>query len=269
MVSDPKLVDVASLWIGGSLSVLDQTCLMFFIKHGHRVVLYHYYPLENIPAEVETRDAREIYPNEDILIHRNGSPAMHADIFRLHLMAKTDFVWIDTDIICLRPFERETYVVPYETATALTNCVLRLPKDSPALSYMLEFVEDRYPVPPWVLRAVRMKLNAARREGNPIHVTQQKFTTFGPSLLKYALNQSGELSHAKPPHVYLPLPSTKHRFIVKDKHRDTILNDMIKPDTKGMHLWSTVVRKNGWLEKIESESYLAMQAKEVGISLGA
>ncbi len=85
--------------------------------------------------------------------------------------------------------------------------------------------------------------------------------------MKYALKQSGELEFAKLPHVYLPLPSTQHRFIAKAKFTDEILNDMIKPDTRGMHLWSTNVRKNGWLEKVEAGSFLALQADDIGIDL--
>jgi len=259
---------IASLWIGGPLSVLDQICLLSYVKHGYRVVLYHYFPLDNVPDAIETCDAREIYPDDDILIHRNGSPAMHADIFRLHLMHKTTQIWVDTDQLCLKPFDPDdSHIVCYFDSSNLNNSVLRLPSDSPALAYMLEFVEDRYPVPPWVRRSVRIALNTAKREGNPTHVSQQKFTTYGPSLLKYALKQSGELDHAKPQHVYLPLPSTQHRFIAKAKFTDEILNDIIKPDTRGMHLWSTNVRKNGWLEKVEDGSFLALMAKDVGIEL--
>lgn len=262
--------EIASLWIGGKLSVLDQVCLLSYVKHGYRVTCYHYFPLENVPEGVQTADAREIFDEDEILIHRNGSPAMHADIFRLNLMAKTDMIWVDTDQLCLKPFDpKESFIASWFDEGNLANSVLRLPKDSPALVFMLDFVQDRYPVPPWVRRKIRMELNAAKREGRPIHITQQKFTTYGPSLLKYALNQFGGIEHAKKPHVYLPLSSTRHRYIVKAKHTETILNDMIKSDTRGMHLWSTNVRKNGWLEKIEPESFLAMQAKDVGITLEA
>ncbi|MDG1430774.1 MAG: hypothetical protein P8Q23_04330, partial [Paracoccaceae bacterium] len=203
-------------------------------------------------------------------IHRNGSPAMHADIFRLNLMKKADMIWVDTDQLCLKQFDpAERHIISYFDDSNLANSVMRLPKDSAALAYMLEFVEDRYPVPPWVKRSVRIALNSAKREGKPIHITEQKFTTYGPSLLKYALKQSGELEHAKPPHVYLPLPSTQHRFIAKAKFTDEILNVMIKPDTRGMHLWSTNVRKNGWLEQVETGSFLALMANDVGIVLDA
>ena len=259
---------VASLWIGGPLSLLDQVCLLSYVQQGYEVTLFHYFPLENVPEGIKTADAREIFADDDILIHRNGSLAMHADIFRLNLMSKTDLIWVDTDQLCLKPFDAaETHIVSYFDNSALANSVMRLPKDSPALAYMLAFVEDLYPIPPWVLPGVRTKLLAAKDAGTPLHVTEQKFTTYGPSLLKYALKQSGELVHAKPPHVYLPLPSTQHRYIVKAKFTDLILNDMIQEDTRGMHLWSTNIRKNGWLEKVEQGSFLANKAKDVGIDL--
>jgi len=259
---------IASLWIGGPLSVLDQICLLSYVRHGYRVVLYHYFPLENVPEAIETVDAREIYDDDDILIHRNGSPAMHADIFRLHLMRKTTQIWVDTDQLCLKPFDPDdSHIVCYFDASNLNNSVLRIPSDSPALDYMLRFVQNRHPIPPWVIPRVRDELVEARDAGAPVHVSQQKFTTYGPSLLKYALKQTGELEHARPDHVYLPLPSTKHRFVVKAKFTDTILNDMIKPDTRGMHLWSTNLRKNGWLEKIEPGSFLAQMADDVGVEL--
>ncbi len=259
---------VASLWIGGPLSLLDQVCMLSYVKHGYEVTLFHYFPLENVPDGIITADAREIYADDDILIHRNGSPAMHADIFRLNLLKKTDMIWVDTDQLCLKPFDPDrSHIIPYFDGNNLTNCVLSLTQASPALDFMFEFVKDRFPIPPWVKRSVRIELNAAKREGRPIPVTEQKFTTFGPSLLKYAVKQSNEIAHAEPSHVYLPLPSTQHRFIAKAKFTDEILNDMIKPETRGMHLWSTNVRKNGWLEKVEAGSFLALQADDVGIDL--
>lgn len=258
------MLHVASLWIGGALSALDRICLRSFVVQGHAVTLFHYFPLENVPEDITCVDAREVYDNDDILIHKNGSPAMHADIFRLHLLAKTDMAWVDTDMYCLRPFDNAPFLIPWEVENAVTNCVLRLPKDSAALSYMREFVTNPYPIPPWVRPAKRRELIAAAEMGKPVHVSQQLFTTLGPRLLKYALNQSGEIAHAVPPHVYLPLPSTKHRFAVKAKFRDVILNDLCQKDTKGVHMWSTNLRKNGWLDKIEEGSFLHGAAKALG-----
>ena len=166
---------VASLWIGGPLSLLDQFCMLSYVKHGYEVTLFHYFPLENVPDGIKTADAREIYADDDILIHRNGSPVMHADIFRLNLMNKTDMIWVDTDQLCLKPFDaEERHIISYFDDSNLANSVLRLPKNSPALDYMMEFVEDRYPVPPWVRRSVRIALNTSKREGKPIHITEQK-----------------------------------------------------------------------------------------------
>jgi len=259
---------VASLWIGGRLSFLDRLCLTSFAARGHDVTLFHYQPIENAPDCVQVADARAIYDNDEILVHKNGSPAMHADIFRLHLMRRTDMIWVDTDEFCLSPFEpAQGYICPKETEKAVTNCVLRLPRDSQALDFMLEFVADPYPIPPWVLPKVKRELEAAKAAGTPVHVSQQLFTTFGPRLLKFALKNSGEDRHLSPVDTYLPLPSVRHRYAVKAKFLETLTDQIFTSNTKGVHLWGTNLRKNGWLEKIEPGSFLAQKARELDVTL--
>lgn len=262
------MTPVASLWIGGSLSFLDRLCLTSFAAQGHEVTLFHYEPIEGAPDGIKVVDAREIYPNDKILIHKNGSPAMHADIFRLHLMRQTPMIWVDTDMFCLAPFEAEAgYICPMETEKAVTNCVLRLPQKSAALAFMLEFVKDEYPVPPWVLAKVKAELEAAHAAGTPRHVTQQLFTTLGPRLLKYALRQSGEDRHLSPVGAYLPLPSTQHRYAAKARFFDQLTQTLFTPATKGVHLWGTNLRKNGWLDRIEEGSFLQRKAQELDVAL--
>lgn len=261
------MIGVASLWIGGSLSFLDRLCLTSFAAQGHEVTLFHYEPITGAPDCVRLVDARDVYPNDKILVHKNGSPAMHADIFRLHLMAKTDLAWMDTDEFCLKPFEAPGgYILPRETDKAVTNCVLRLPKDSAALAFMLDFVRDEYPVPPWVLPKVKRALKQAHAEGKPVHVSEQLFTTLGPRLLKYALMQSGEAEHLSPIDAYVPLPSTRHRFAAKAKFHDE-MTALFSDKTYGVHLWGTNLRKNGWLDRIEPGSFLARAAGDLDVAL--
>ena len=85
-----KLPEIASLWIGSELTWLEQVCLKSYIDHGHKVYLYSYDPVENVPDGVVMKDAAEILPADKIIRHaRTGSPAFHADVFRLRLMKKT------------------------------------------------------------------------------------------------------------------------------------------------------------------------------------
>ena len=90
--SDLKnLPEIATLWIGGRLSWLEQLCLKSFVDAGHHTTLYSYAPIDNPPEGVHLADAEDIFPSEPMLRHaRTGSPAIHADMWRLHLLKKTD-----------------------------------------------------------------------------------------------------------------------------------------------------------------------------------
>ncbi len=250
--------------------MLDNICLKSFVAQGHQVTLFHYQPLSNVPDGVDVVDAREIYPDDDILIHKNGSPAMHADIFRLHLMAKTDMIWADTDMYCLKPFSSDNgWAIARQSDKAVINCVFRLPKDSQVLTFMLDFVQDRYPIPPWTISKVRRTLIEERDRGEPRHVTQMLFTTYGPRLLKHALIQNDALDRVDEVETYLSLPSTEHRFAAKAKHRTTILEERCTEKTKGIHLWHTLMKRHGWLDRIEPGSFLHQAALDLDVPLSS
>ena len=100
-----NLPEVASLWIGGRLSWLEQLCLVSFAHAGHDVTLYSYSHIDNVPPEIKQMPAQDIFPAEPMYRHaRTGSPAIHADLFRLNLLKKTDKVWVDADMYCYQPF---------------------------------------------------------------------------------------------------------------------------------------------------------------------
>lgn len=83
--------EIASLWIGERLTWLEQLCLKSFADAGHHITLYSYQPFENLPDGAYAGDASDIYPGEPMLRHkRTGSPAIHADIWRLNPLRKTN-----------------------------------------------------------------------------------------------------------------------------------------------------------------------------------
>lgn len=264
-----KLAPIASLWISGPLSVLDQICLLSFKAQGHDVTLFHYFDLEGVPDGIEVRDAREIYPNDEILIHKSGSPAMHADIFRLHLMKKTDMIWADTDQYCLRPFVADDagYVLGRESEKLIVNSALRMPSDALMLDYALDFVADEHPIPPWALPKRKRELKAAHDAGEPVHVSQMVFTTFGPFLLRHCLNKFGLMDRVSGADRFIPLPALQHRYAVKAKFYDTIMQDMLTEASDGVHLWGSNLRSRGWLERIEPGSFIGRAAADLGVAI--
>ena len=260
---------IASLWISGPLSVLDRICLLSFVAQGHEVTLFHYFDLDNVPDGITLRDAREIYPRDEILTHKSGSPAMHADIFRLHLMKQTDMIWADTDQYCLRPFlpDADGYVLGRENDRLIVNSALRIPAEAPMLDYALEFVADEYPIPPWALPKRKRELKAAHEAGRPVHVSQMVFTTFGPFLLRHCLNKFNLMDHVSGADRFIPLPALQHRYAVKARFYDTIMQDMLTDNSDGVHLWGSNLRARGWLDRIEPGSFVGRAAKELGVAL--
>ena len=231
------LPTIASLWIGGALSWLEQLCLVSYRDHGHRVILYSYEPVENVPDGIETADAATILPSDKIIRHaRTGSPAYHADIFRLRLMRDTDYVWADTDALCCRPIEVPEHghlhgLTGPRGEALVNNGFLRLPKDSATLAAMLEFTSTEYPIPPWLPEAQQDQMRA-----NPVHVSEQQWGVWGPIALTHFLRQTGEEDYSAEQEVFYPVPfHDKGKFFRSG--RFDYISEMITERTLSVHLW--------------------------------
>ena len=101
-----SLARIGTFWSGPPLSWLEQLCLASFVEQGHEVTVFGYEPVGNLPDGVRYERADQVLPADMILVHdRTGSPAFHADIFRLRMIRETGLTWADTDAYCLRPWE--------------------------------------------------------------------------------------------------------------------------------------------------------------------
>ena len=244
--------NIASLWIGGRLSWLEQLCLKSFADAGHRTTLYSYEPIDNVPEGVETADARSVYDPETVLRHtRTGSPAIHADVWRLHLMQKTDEVWVDADVYCHRPFDQSTdHVFGYEKPGLVCNAVLRLPENSPALAELLAFFDDE-------ARADKTALG------------DMKWGATGPGALTKALENTGEISHAAPKAAYYPVSFPDRNKMLLSRFK---INDWLTEDTRAVHFWARRLKPR-LAEKMNNQprrgSYLHGLLKKHDISTNA
>lgn len=192
---------VAALWIGGALSFLEQLCLKSFVDAGQHIRLYTYDGVTNAPAGVELADAADILPPADVLRHsRTGSPALHSDLFRYHLLAKLDrTIWADTDAYCLRPFATATgHFHAWESDEGVNGGVLGLPQDSETLRLLIDFTADPFAVPAWYGPAYRAELQAAADRGQPVHAGDMPWGVWGPHALTHFLKATGEIRHSLP-----------------------------------------------------------------------
>lgn len=233
------LPEIATLWIGGRLSWLEQLCLKSFADAGHKITLYSYSPIDNIPPGVLAGDANDIYPGEPMLRHaRTGSPAIHADMWRLHLLAKTDAIWVDADMYCHRPFAFESpYVYGWEKPGLVCNAVLGLPKDSRTLSGLLTFFEDEYAIAPWLQTEQQAELQREKDAGTPVHMTEQNWGFTGPASVTYFLQQTGEIDHAAPVEAFYPISFPDRNKMIVSRHNDWV-DTQLTEKTYGIHFWA-------------------------------
>ena len=110
---------IQSLWIGPALSPMERLGINSFLRHGHEFHLYTYTPVGNVPQGVTMRDAREIIPLSLVDYTKFPRLAIFADLFRYKLLLDKGGWWVDTDTVCMRPFDfPEEYVFSSEVKSA-------------------------------------------------------------------------------------------------------------------------------------------------------
>ena len=236
------LPDIAALWIEGRLSYLEQLCLKSFVDAGHRVVLFHYGEVENVPDGVEMADANEILPLIDVLTHeRTGSPALHSDVFRYRLLAKIpNIIWADTDAYCLRPFTTKTgHFFGWESPKHINGGVLGFPQDSDALRELLAFTSDEYSIPTYYGEEYAAELAQKKAAGTPVNASEMPWGVWGPHALTHFLQKTGEAEHAFPPEVLYPFSFKDRRKMIR---RGVETSEFITERTLSVHLYGRRMR---------------------------
>jgi hypothetical protein len=95
---------VQSLWIGDRLSAMERTCINSFIQNGHEYHLYTYGGVFDVPSGVFIKNADEIISRDEIFKLRGGYSSF-SDFFRWKLILDKGGWWVDTDAVCLKPFD--------------------------------------------------------------------------------------------------------------------------------------------------------------------
>ncbi len=234
---------VASLWIGGSLSFLEQLCLKSFVDHGHRTILYTYGEVTGVPQGVEVLDANTIFPNDNYIRHaKSGSPAVHADAFRYRMIELQNVIWVDADVLCMQPWDfQDQWVFGWEKPDKLVcNAVLGLPRFSKTLAKLNDLCSTEYPVPPWAGPEEKERLEKAHNDGAPVHVSELEWGVWGPAALTHFLNETGEMAHVMPQQAFFPISFKDRRDLLTPGNH---IDDQLGQGCYGVHLWNRRLRR--------------------------
>lgn len=234
---------VASLWIGGKLSFIEQVCLKSFADHGHRTILYTYGEVGGVPPGVEVLDANLIFPNQKFIRHkRSGSPAVHADAFRYRMIELQTVIWVDADVLCMQPWAMPSqFVFGWEKEGRLVcNAVLGLPRFSRTLKRLNTFCRDEYPIPPWAKPEEAARLEAAKAAGAPVHVSELAWGVWGPAAVTHFLFETGEMDKVMPQNAFYPIPFQDRRDLL-NPGKD--IDARLGAGCYGVHLWNRRLRR--------------------------
>lgn len=233
---------IGALWIGGDLSYLEQLCLVSFVHAGQHIKLYTYGDVTNAPQGIEIADANEILPERGFLRHeRTGSPALHSDLFRYHMLSKNDrMIWADTDAYCIKPFTTPNgHFYAWESETGINGGVLGLPQDSETLKALVEFTSDEFAVPLWYEEKYRRDLQQKRDAGTPVHAGEMRWGVWGPHAITHFLKATGEVKYALPRVALYPFAYEDRRLMVRPGVNAA---DYITDETYSVHFYGRRMR---------------------------
>lgn len=233
---------VASLWIGRALGDIEIASILSFQRLGHEFTLFTYDTVANCPEGVVIRNARDILDTSGFLRHsKSGSPAPHADLFRYAMIGKTDLLWVDLDIVALRPFQFGTeHVFGLESGDEVNIAVLGLPKDSPALARLVLLNETTTGVPPHLtgLRRIKYRVRDLLQGGLPI--ARWPWGATGPRMLTHLLNETGEISYRLPVTAFYSVPLAEAALFADPDAYDV---SKAPEDAFGVHLWASRLKR--------------------------
>jgi hypothetical protein len=208
---------VQSLWIGPSLPPMQALSIRSFLACGHEYHLYTYQDVNGVPRGTRICDAAAILPRESIFCYRDGfgkgTYGAFSDLFRYKLVFERGGWWVDTDLVCLEPFDfADALVFATEHEDDLTlqtaSCAFKSPAKSDYLDYCLKVCESK--------------------DKNEI-----RWSEIGPYLLGEAIGRFGLQGYQVAPHIFNPVDFFVFRDILAPEFDMSRLSG-----SYAVHLWN-------------------------------
>ena len=218
---------VQGLWIGNSLSLMEQLSIRSFIANGHEYHLYVFEDVANVPKGVILMDGKEIISADRIFKYKeHDSVSAFSNLFRYKLLQKRGGFWVDTDLVCLKPFQFfGDYVFAQEELTddakRIGTDVIRVPPASEFIQFCLETSEAKNP-------------------------DSLRWGEIGPDLITAAVPKFGLNRYVQPYTIFNPINWWHWQdFIHDDIKTQFRIKRKLKAECHSIHLWHEMWRRNG------------------------
>jgi hypothetical protein len=234
--------DVVTFW-HGPLDALRQLCLRSQVAAGHKVTVYSFEPLGQLPDGVGNAEAEAILPHSFSEKLRPAEPdgswrdwtiLQFSDFFRMRLMAQRAGLWLDADVLLLKPVEIDP-AKPYfawERPRQLGNSVLYLPADDEIVVAFQHLMAQDELTPDWLALRHRLTFALRRWRGGSNRLSDIRIAIFGPAALTALARRARELAYALPKQSFYAVHADPKRFFEQSDF-SALIGD---PEIIGLHI---------------------------------
>jgi len=209
---------IQGLWIGPEFSVMEQLSIASFLQNGHDYHLYVYDQVKNVPPGTIVKDANEILPSSSIFQYKHRQTyAGFANFFRYKLLLERGSWWVDTDVICLKPFDfPEEHVFATEVSGGrgvVTSGIIKAPVGSDAMGHAWEVCRGKNP-------------------------RELRWGETGPQLVAEVVRKFSLESYKKPHQTFCPIS-----YLDWHKVLEVQVEPLLNETTYSIHLWNEMWRE--------------------------
>jgi hypothetical protein len=234
--------DVVTFW-HGALDPLRLTCLRSQLAAGHKVTVYSFQPLSGLPAGVGNAEAEVILPyafSEKLRPPQPGGSwrdwtvLQFSDFFRMRLMAVKAGLWLDADVLLLKPVEIDE-TKPYfawERPRQLGNSVLYLPAAHPIVTAFEELMEQEELTPDWLALRHRLAFVLRRLRGGSNRLSDLRVAIYGPAALTALARRAGQTQHALSKKSFYAVHAEPSLFFDRSDYSKLVAD----PEVVGLHV---------------------------------
>jgi hypothetical protein len=234
--------DVVTFW-HGPLDTLRRLCLRSQVAAGHKVTVYSFEPLAELPDGVGNAEAEAILPHafaEKLRptgsdgVWRDWTTLQFSDFFRMRLMARNAGLWLDADVLLLKPVEIDP-AKPYfawERPRQLGNSVLYLPSSDPIVAAFAALMLKDELTPDWLALRHRLTFTLRRLRGGSNRLSDIRVAIYGPASLTALARRAGELRYALPKKSFYAVHA-EPRLFFEPQDFSALIGD---PEIIGLHI---------------------------------
>jgi hypothetical protein len=233
--------DVVTFW-HGRLDALRRLCLRSQVAAGHKVTVYSFEPLAELPDGVGNAEAEAILPQafaERLRptapggVWRDWTTLQFSDFFRMRLMARSAGLWLDADVLLKKPVEIDP-AKPYfawERPRQLGNSVLYLPPGDPIVTAFTALMQQDELTPDWLALRHRL-IFAVRKWRGSRRLSDVRLAIYGPAALTALARRANELRYALPKKSFYAVHAEPKLFFEPSDFSALIAD----PDVTGFHI---------------------------------